>query len=223
MSLLKLENASYYMENREKPVLDNLTISFDRGKIYFVFGRHEMEKSVFVSLVGGLGLFNKGILRYNGKMLHKGSIDHYRKNEVGVILRQYDFLPNQSPLQNLHQYCQITNKKTSKEDCYKHLRKIGIGEYYAKTPMTNLDTITQKKFELAKATARSPSIMIADDLFSDIDEMTRTAFLNYLRYLAEEKQMAVIVTAQNQKLGHYADEIWGLNQGKLTYISGKNR
>lgn len=221
MSLLKLENATYYLENREKPILDNLTVSFDRGKIYFVFSRHAMEKSVLVSLIGGLDLFDKGILRYEGKMLHKASIDDYRKKEVGVILRQYDFLPTQSPLENLYQYCKVLQRKITKEDCLKHLRKLGIGDYHANTPMVKLDTITQKKFELAKATARSPSIMIADELFKDIDNLTRKAFLNYLRYLAEEKQMAVIITANNQEPVQYADEIWGLNQGKLTYITGK--
>lgn len=215
---LALEQGTMYLTHREKPLLENLNFTFQKGKSYFIYCRQKQEKGLLVAALSGLVLFDKGALKFENQSINRKTMTEYRKKQVGFILKDYNFLPNKSPLQNLYAYCQLNNRKVTKNDCLALLKKVGIEKETSQIPMAKLDDITKKKYELIKATSRKPEVFVADGLLDNLDSYTEKLFLNYLTYLLEEKNMCVIVTVEKQHLSYFPDVVLGLNRGKLNFI-----
>ncbi|MHC5247860.1 ATP-binding cassette domain-containing protein [Enterococcus sp. LJL90] len=218
---LVLDHGTLYAQNQERPLLENLNFSFEKGKVYFVYGTQPQEKTMLAAAMAGLVQFDKGGLKFAGQLLTSKQLTYYRKQQVGLILREYNFLPFESPLTNLLYYCRLTDKKVTPADCLARLKKVGIEKETSKLPLEKLDLITQKKYELAKAVGRNPEVFVADGLLEDLDSYTERLFLNFLDYLAKELTICVVVMVSQQHLNHFPDVVLGLNRGKLNFIKAK--
>ena len=65
MSVLALNNISFsYGRNT---VLDNLSLEFEKGKIYCIVGKSGAGKTTLLSILAGLAAPNQGNIYYDGK------------------------------------------------------------------------------------------------------------------------------------------------------------
>lgn len=91
-------------------VLDNINISFEKGKIYGLVGRNGSGKSVLIKIISGLILPTSGKLLiddelYNGKF----------PNNLGILFDEVGMLPNLSAFDNLKLLSSIKNKINDNE------------------------------------------------------------------------------------------------------------
>ena len=69
-SILELKNVSYWYE-KDKTILDNLTVNFEKGKFYTVIGPSGSGKTTFLSLISGHDKKKNGEILYCGKNIDK--------------------------------------------------------------------------------------------------------------------------------------------------------
>ena len=60
-SILELKNVSYWYE-KDKTILDNLTVNFEKGKFYTVIGPSGSGKTTFLSLISDINSLNSPFL-----------------------------------------------------------------------------------------------------------------------------------------------------------------
>ena len=65
MSTLELQNVSYSYE-KGKPVLSNISIALEAGKLYAVLGPSGSGKTTLLSLLGGLDTPAQGEVLFDG-------------------------------------------------------------------------------------------------------------------------------------------------------------
>lgn len=85
----------------------------------------------------------------------------------------------------------------------------------------NLIDEDKKKIYIAKALCNDPEIIICDDIIQNCDYETTNSIMNIFIELAHKYNKCVIIATNLYEFASNADELWGMNNGKLIYIKGK--
>lgn len=219
-AILKLNNVSYQYDDGKKNVLQKLNAEFQKGKLYAIMGKSGAGKSTLLSLISGLDLCTDGTIEFNGRDMRELDRDQYRARSIGVIFQGYNLLTNATALENVILSMSISGVKSThkKDDALTLLNKVGIDEETARRLVLKLSGGEQQRVGIARALSHQPEIVIADEPTGNLDGETEENIMNIFRTLAHEENKCVIVVTHSKSVLQYADEIWGLNQGRLMFI-----
>ncbi len=220
MSLLVLNNVTYRYNGSKKDVLTGISAYFDLGKVYVVIGKSGNGKTTLLSVISGLDAATGGEILFNGNNLSKIDRDKYRAQNIGVVFQGYNLLTNATALDNIILSMDISGVKIDdkKNYVYKLLEKVGIDEETANRKVLKLSGGEQQRIGIARAISHNPDIIIADEPTGNLDGETQNHIMSILTKLAREDNKCVIIVTHSNIVSAYADEIWGLNDGKLIFV-----
>lgn len=220
MSVLTLENVVYKYDGTNKNVLKGINADFDKGNLYVIMGKSGAGKSTVLSLISGLDIATKGAVLYNDTDLKSLDRDLYRAKSVGVIFQGYNLLTNATALENIVLSMNISGSKVKDKQRFalELLAKVGIDEETAKRKVLKLSGGEQQRVGIARALSHDPDIIIADEPTGNLDGDTEENIMGILQELAHVDGKCVIIVTHSKEVSHYADELWGLNQGNLVFV-----
>ena len=220
MSILTLKNVSYHYEGTTKKVLKNVSAEFGLGKLYAIMGKSGAGKSTVLSLISGLDVASEGEILYDGRDLKLMDRDNYRAKNIGVIFQGYNLLTNATALENIMLSMNISESKVAdkREFALDLLEKVGIDQEIANRKVLKLSGGEQQRVGIARALSHDPDIIIADEPTGNLDGDTEKNIMGSLQDLAHTSGKCVIVVTHSKAVSRYADELWGLNQGKLVFV-----
>jgi putative ABC transport system ATP-binding protein len=220
MKCLELQDVSYRYEGGMDAVLQNISATFESGKVYTVVGQSGAGKSTLLSLISGLDVCKEGNILYEGKNLRELDRDEYRAKNVGVIFQGYNLLLNSTAVYNITLSMNISEsgikeRKAKKEAAYALLEKMGIDKETADRKILRLSGGEQQRVGIARALSHDPDIIIADEPTGNLDSETETAVLDILTRLAHEDKKCVIIVTHSENVTAIADEVIGIRAGRL--------
>ena len=220
MSVLILDKVSYAYDGTKKQVLKEVSAEFDKGKLYVIMGKSGSGKSTMLSVISGLDTAKTGKIYYNEKDMKKLNRDDYRAKNIGVIFQGYNLLTNATALDNIILSMSISGvkEKDKKKAAYALLEKVGIDKEKADRKILKLSGGEQQRIGIARALAHNPDIIIADEPTGNLDYETESTIMNILADLAHNDNKCVIVVTHSKGVASYADELWGLNAGRMVFI-----
>ena len=101
---------------------------------------------------------------------------------------------------------------------YKLLADVGIDKETADRKVLKLSGGEQQRVGIARALSHSPDIIIADEPTGNLDNETESAIMDILTKLAHDENKCVIIVTHSKKVSAYADEIFGIAEGKLVTV-----
>lgn len=194
MSVLRLEDVSYsYGEN---VVLNQLSLDFEKGKMYAVVGKSGAGKTTLLSLLACLARPDSGEMYYLGQDVKKIDTYKYRSKYVGVIFQSYNLLTKLTALENVVLSMDIAEmKKVDKSaEAMRLLRSVGISEQEANRRVLQLSGGQQQRVAIARALAYNPDVILADEPTGNLDGQTEKEILGIMRRLADEGRCVILVT-----------------------------
>lgn len=220
MNILELKNVSYRYPGTKKNVLQKVNAAFEKGKLYSIMGKSGAGKSTVLSLISGLDVCTEGDILYDGEDLKTMNRDNYRAKKIGVIFQSYNLLTNATAIENIELSMNISGCKTDglKDHAYALLDKVGIDKETANRKVLKLSGGEQQRVGIARAISHKPDIVIADEPTGNLDNETRKTIMNTLTALAHEENKCVIIVTHSRRVASGADELWGLNAGRLSFI-----
>ena len=223
MGLMKINNISYKYIGGSKNVLNNMSVEFESGKVYTIVGKSGSGKTTLLSLVSGLDTCTQGEILYNGDDLKNINRDDYRAKSIGVIFQSYNLLLNATAVENIVLSMNISGSgvKDKKAYAYKLLSDIGIDRETADRKILKLSGGEQQRVGIARALSHNPDIIIADEPTGNLDTDTESAIMDILTKLAHEENKCVIIVTHSKKVSSYADEIYGIADGRLVPVRSK--
>ena len=100
------------------------------------------------------------------------------------------------------------------------LRLLGIGDLAGRVPH-NLSGGEKRKVALAGALVMEPELLVLDEPFEGLDPTSRTALLDLLSTLANERQMTIVLTTHDiDTVPEFADYAYVLAAGGKIALSG---
>ena len=216
MSILKIDNLSFTYD-KEKFVLKDINMEFDKGKVYGIFGRSGAGKSTLLSLMAGLETSKYGHIYYKDNDLFKMNLDKYRCNEIGIIFQSYNLLPQVSAIENVILSMDISNIKG--KDRYKKaqelLLKVGLAEDLINRPVLQLSGGEQQRVAIARALSYESEIILADEPTGNLDPEMEEEIINLLVEIAHKENKCVIIISHSKAVKEHVDVAFQLVSGKL--------
>lgn len=224
MNVLTLQNVSYRYEGGKKDVLKNLSVDFEKGKVYCIIGKSGAGKSTLLSLISGLDTCKDGEIRYQDKSLKDLDRDRYRAKDIGVIFQGYNLLLNATAKENILLSMHISGVKGRNKAAVAEslLNDVGIDSDKADRKILNLSGGEQQRVGIARAISHDADIIIADEPTGNLDSDTQRDILKIFTTLAHQKNKCVIIVTHSKQVTEIADVIYALKDGRLAELRKKN-
>lgn len=206
--MIKLKNVSKNIKG--KCVLNDISYSFERGKIYGLHGRNGSGKTMLLRAICGLIVPTNGQIFIEDKILHE---DISFPPSVGVIIEHMELLPQYSAYENLFILSKI--KKIAKEsDIKEAIKKVGL-DPDSKLKVKKFSLGMKQRLNIAQAIFESPDIILLDEPTNAIDEAGVSEIRDVI--MEQKKRGAVVIIASHNKddINELCDNIIKIENGEI--------
>lgn len=206
MAVLEMKEIFYAYE-KDRPVLSNVNIEFEAGKMFAILGPSGSGKTTLMSLIGGLDIPQKGEILFDGENISQCGLACHRRNHVSLIFQSYNLIDYMTPIENV--------ALTAKQDALPLLLRLGLTAEEAKRNVMKLSGGQQQRVAIARALASDNPVILADEPTGNLDEDTAGEITGILKESAHELNKCVIVVTHSNELAAQADVVLNLKHGNL--------
>jgi len=168
------------------PVLDDVSIDVPHGQFTSIIGPSGCGKSTLLRIVGGLLAPSEGSVRIGGS----GPRDAQRRHDIGIIFQEPALLPWRTVAANVRLPLEIDGARRRGTDAGSLLDLVGLGEFRDYYPH-QLSGGMRQRVAIARALAVDPALLLMDEPFGALDEITRTTMrYELLRIWASQAKAA---------------------------------
>ncbi|HZU07355.1 MAG TPA: ABC transporter ATP-binding protein [Chloroflexota bacterium] len=181
--------AKEFTTGRERVVaIADLTFTVEEGELVAIVGRTGCGKSTFLSLLLGVEVPTRGDIRIDGK--HPYYDFACFRGRLGVVFQSHRLMPWRTALDNARLGLEILGypEEEQRRRATAWLHRLGLKGFEWAYPH-QLSGGMQQRVSIARAFAVEPEILLCDEAFGHLDELTalelRSIFLDLVR--AEHK------------------------------------
>jgi NitT/TauT family transport system ATP-binding protein len=173
--VLEIKNITKTFETEKSkiPVLDNVTFSVDKDEFVCLVGPSGCGKSTLLRIISGLEKPDSGEILFHGQ-------PHNSPNpKITMIFQLFGLLPWKTAEENVEVPLEVlgVKKESRKEIAASHLRMVGLEDCQDVYPH-DLSGGMKQRVGIARALALQPEILLMDEPFSSLDELTAKTLRN---------------------------------------------
>ncbi len=215
--------ASYGSGDLRVEVLRGVTFAVDPGEVVAIMGPSGSGKTTLLSLVGGLDVADGGTLDVDGtdlRTLSRSGLSRYRRERVGFVFQFFNLLPTLNAQENVEAGLEPLGlpRKERKSRAQSGLEMVGLGEKSHRFPH-ELSGGEQQRVAVARAWAKNPPLLLADEPTGNLDEEGGARILDLL--LGERGVKAgrtVLIVTHDQSVADRADRVMHLHAHHITEV-----
>ena len=221
--ILRIENLSYVYGKGtpfEKVALDNVTVSFEKGKITGLIGHTGSGKSTLVNLLNGLYKPASGKVYLDGQDIWANPKEIAKiRYRVGLVMQypEYQLFDETVRLdigfgpRNLG-----LSPEEVEERVIEAARFAGVGaDLLDKSPF-ELSGGQKRRVAIAGIIAMRPDVLVLDEPAAGLDPRGRREILGSLRDYADRQNASVILVSHSMEdMAHYCDNVVVMNSAKV--------
>jgi NitT/TauT family transport system ATP-binding protein len=169
--------------------LEQVDLDVAPGEFVSLIGPSGCGKSTLLRLIADLDTPTSGSIEVFGKPARQARLDQ----EYGIAFQQAGLLPWRTVTGNIELPLALhgVDRATRRSRVSELVELVGLGEFAGAYP-DQLSGGMQQRVAIARALAERPRLLLMDEPFGALDEMTRERMQNELVRIAEETQAAVV-------------------------------
>ena len=178
----------------EKAVLENFNLSIEKGEFVTIIGSSGCGKTTALKLVNGLLTPDSGEILIDGEDIAGTDQVQLRRN-IGYAIQGSVLFPHMTVEQNIAYVPSLLNrrdKKRTREAVDKWMRIVGLDEELKRRYPDELSGGQQQRVGIARALAASPEILLMDEPFGAVDEITRAQLQTELKRIWQQTGITVL-------------------------------
>jgi NitT/TauT family transport system ATP-binding protein len=187
--------------------VDKLSFEIGKGEIVAVLGKTGCGKSTMFNIVAGLIEPTSGQARVIGHDPFR-DFDFFR-GKVGIVFQGDRLMPWRSALDNVRLGLQILDRepKQAEQTARAWLTRLGLSGHENDYPHA-LSGGMRQRVSIARAFAVDPEILLCDEPFSSLDEMTaRDLRAEFVRLVRQNQKTAIFITHQLNEAMEIGDRV----------------
>ncbi|MBO7197100.1 MAG: energy-coupling factor transporter ATPase [Clostridia bacterium] len=221
--ILKIENLSYVYGKGtpfEKVALDNVSVSFEKGKITGLIGHTGSGKSTLVNLLNGLYKPTSGTVYLDGKDIWENPKEISKiRFKVGLVMQYPEYQLFDETVRadigfgprNLG-----LSEAEVEERVLEAARFSGIGDDLLDKSPFELSGGQKRRVAIAGIIAMRPDVLVLDEPAAGLDPRGRREILGSLRDYANRMNASVILVSHSMEdMAHYCDNVVVMNSAKV--------
>ena len=198
----------------QKVILNDVNVSFEKGKFYTILGASGSGKTTFLSLIAALDKAERGEILYEGKSLSEIGYEKYRRNNAGIVFQSYNLIPYMNAVENVMVAMSITDNEMEKDmkgEALRILESVGIDGNKATRRINRLSGGEQQRVAIARAISTNVEVVLADEPTGNLDAKTSETIIEIFKELAHKQNKCVIMVTHSEKIANQSDVILKLN------------
>ncbi|MFY8151752.1 MAG: amino acid ABC transporter ATP-binding protein, partial [Hyphomicrobiales bacterium] len=204
------------------PVLQDVSLSVERGEIVSIIGPSGSGKSTLLRVLTGLLKPHAGVVQVAGAQVDYGSAAALKKvrDRFAVVFQQYNLFQNMTALRNVTIAPTIVKKRSAAEverEARALLEKVGLSHRIEAYP-DELSGGQQQRVAIARALALKPEILLLDEVTSALDPELVAEVLDTIRVLAAEGMTMLIVSHEMGFVREVASKVVFMADGKVVEV-----
>jgi NitT/TauT family transport system ATP-binding protein len=187
--------------------IDRLDLTIAPREVVAIVGQTGCGKSTFFDLMIGLEAPTEGTLRIGDKNPHD-DFNHFR-GRIATVFQQDRLLPWRSAIDNAKLPLELIGlpEAEQRDRALTWLKRLGLENFINAYPH-ELSGGMRQRVAIARAFAVQPDIMLADEAFGHLDEVTAAELRETFLALARESgSTAVLITHQLEEAIAVGDRI----------------
>ena len=220
--MISIKNLNkYFYKNKKNQIhiINDTSLEFGKTGLVALLGPSGCGKTTLLNAIGGLDKVNSGEIYINGKRITKtftSKKDEIRNLNIGYIFQNYYLIDDMSVFDNVALVLKmigIKDKNIIKNRVNYILETLGIYKYRHR-PTNTLSGGERQRVGIARAIAKNPNIIIADEPTGNLDSKNTIEIMNIIKTISKDK-LVILVTHEKDIAYFYADRIIELKDGKV--------
>lgn len=208
--IVELKNVTKVIKGRT--IIDNISFQVNKGEVFGFLGPNGAGKTTTIRMIVGLMAITSGDIEVGGSSIKTNFEEAVR--HIGAIVENPEMYKFLTGYQNLIHYARMANG-ISKEKIAEIVELVGLTDrIHDKVKTYSLGM--RQRLGLAQCLLHDPQVLILDEPTNGLDPAGIREIRDYVRLLAREKNLAVIVSSHLlSEMEMMCDRIGIIQNGRL--------
>ena len=202
-------------------VLNDFSLSIEEGEILTVIGRSGCGKTTMLKTINGLSCPDKGTVFVEGKDISGEDIIALRRR-IGYVIQNKGLFPHMTVEKNNTYVPVISGKKDKKanhELACRLIEMVGLDAAMLSRYPSELSGGQQQRVGIARALAADAKIMLMDEPFGALDEITKQSMQDEILKLHRRMGMTIVfITHDIREAMKLGSRVLVMDEGKIVQL-----
>ncbi len=219
MITLKNIKKSYFIGERELPILKGINLEIKEGEFVILMGVSGSGKTTLMNIIGLLDKQTEGEFYFMDTFvdgLDDEALASFRNRHIGFVFQQFFLLPYLNAIENVLIPMVYSDKqiKHPRDKAKRLLEKFGLLERIHNRP-SQLSGGEQQRVAIARALINDPSLVLADEPTGALDSKTGNEIMQLFGMLNEDGKTVIVVT-HDPKLASFGKRLIRIEDGTIS-------
>ena len=216
MEMIRLEHVTKSF-GRYK-ALDDVSLVVEEGEFLTVIGRSGCGKTTMLRMINGLQKPDSGKVYAAGEDVGEADLIRLRR-KIGYVIQNKGLFPHMTVEKNITYVPVISGQKDKRQNrklAEELIGLVGLEREMLDRYTEELSGGQQQRVGIARALASRPKLLLMDEPFGALDEITKRAMQNELLALQKKLGMTVVfITHDIREAMKLGDRVLVMEQGKI--------
>ena len=215
--MIELENVTkvYHMGRVEVAALQGVDLNIREGAMVAIMGPSGSGKSTLMNIIGCLDVPTSGTYVLEGEDVGRLGDDRLadlRNRKIGFVFQTYNLLPRLSALANVELPMLYGNGRDRRRRSLEALERVGLGPRASHRP-AELSGGEQQRVGIARALAKDPAILLADEPTGNLDSRSSQEIMAILQGLNRDAGITVIIVTHEPDIAAHTGRVISMLDG----------
>ncbi|HTK89833.1 MAG TPA: ABC transporter ATP-binding protein [Verrucomicrobiae bacterium] len=202
---------------RAVSVLSDVSLEVPARQFLAVAGPSGSGKSTLLGLIAGLDRPTAGTITVAGAdltRLDEDALARFRLDTIGYIFQSFHLVPTLTAEENVAVPLELAGERDALTRARALLGELGLGERAEHYPV-QLSGGEQQRVAVARAVARRPALLLADEPTGNLDSATGERIIELIVELNRSLGSTLVLVTHDAALAGHADRLVTLRDGRI--------
>ena len=202
---------NYTKKIKKRTVLDNINLTFDKGKIDGLVGKNGCGKTMLLTGICGFITASQGEIIINNIKVGNGKF----APSFGTVIENTELYNNLTAFENLSLLSSFSKNRVDKEVINYWIKRFGL-EPTSKKKYGEFSLGMRQRLSLAQAFMEHPELIVLDEPTNALDEKGIKEFHEIALEAKNDGATIIIASHSKEDIDILCDKIFCMENGKIT-------
>ena len=216
--LLEMRNISrhYVMPSGTVKALDGIDLEVSEGELIILLGPSGSGKTTLLNCLSALDSPTSGNYSFSGSLVPSNDSEKmtkFRRDNIGYVFQFFNLLQDLTVLENLLLIQELSGSRDEGR-ARELLGMVGLADEIHRFP-AEISGGQQQRVAIARSLAKTPRLLLGDELTGNLDSQTSTAVMEVLVKACEVEGITCVFVTHDESLIEFATRVVRIDSGKV--------